>query len=83
MIKRFVAICFSFLLFLQCILPCYACDEKISEDTVAQIIFGDDALKYQSNEKYSEKYKILMDAIYLCCEQSNNQGQKKILFKGS
>lgn len=79
MIKRFVVVCFSLLFILQCTtLPCYACDEKISEDTIAQIIFGDDALKYQSNEKYSEKYKILMDAIYLCCEQSNNQGQKKI-----
>ena len=54
----------------------YACDESQSNNRVLEILFGDDALVYSSDDNA----KMLLSALYLCCEQSDNQGQDKIDF---
>ena len=51
-----------------------ACDENQTNTYIAQIIFGDDAIKMSNNEDV----KILMNALYLCSEQSDNSGNEKI-----
>ena len=51
-----------------------ACDENQTNTYIAQIIFGDDAIKMNNNEDV----KILMNALYLCSEQSDNSGNEKI-----
>lgn len=54
----------------------YACDESQSNNRVLEILFGDDALVYSSDDNA----KMLLTALYLCCEQSDSQGQDKIDF---
>lgn len=51
-----------------------ACNESQSNTYVTQIIFGDNAYSRSSDEKV----KMLLDALYLCCEQANNLGQDKL-----
>ena len=51
-----------------------ACDENQINTYIAQILFGDNALSRSSDEKV----KLLFDALYLCCEQSDGLGQDKI-----
>lgn len=76
MVKRIVAVFLIFLILFTT--PCFsfACDEKQSTDYITQILFGDDAYSYESNESVT----MLMDALYLCSEQSNGQGQDKYAF---
>ena len=52
----------------------FACDENQTNTYVTQILFGYNALSKQNDENV----KMLMSALYLCCEQSNNQGKDKI-----
>jgi len=53
-----------------------ACNESQSETYVCQVLFGDSAYSYSSNEKV----KMLMAALYLCCEQYDNNGEDKLAF---
>lgn len=52
----------------------YACDEEVTNVYVPQIIFGDNAVKYQSDDKT----KMLLYSLYCCNEQTNGQGREKI-----
>ena len=52
----------------------YACNENQSVTYVTQILFGDRAMSKSSDENV----KMLMAALYLCSEQSDNLGQDKI-----
>ena len=54
----------------------YACDENQTNNYVTEILFGDEAASYKSNENT----KLLLNALYLCSEQSDNLGQEKIDF---
>ncbi len=72
--KRLIALFLAIVLLLAGSIPAYACDEKQSDIHVAEIIFGDNAVSYSNNEDA----KLLLNAVYLCCEQSDNQGQDKI-----
>lgn len=72
--KRFLSILLSIVVVISSALPVYACDENQNNTYVTQILFGDNALSYGSDENV----KILLDALYLCSEQSDNQGQDKI-----
>lgn len=75
MIKRITA--FGLVLMLMASIPITtsaACNVQQSETYVTQIVFGDNALQRQSDDNV----KLLMDALYLCSEQSDNQGQEKI-----
>ena len=51
-----------------------ACEENQTNTYVTQILFGDYALSHSGDEKV----KMLLSALYLCCEQSDGQGQDKI-----
>ena len=52
-----------------------ACDEQQTNTYVMQVLFGNDAQKY----KFGEKTQILLKALYLCSEQSDGEGQKKLM----
>lgn len=54
----------------------FACDEKLTDTYVPQILFGDSAQSKASDEKV----KMLMSALYLCSEQSDGLGQEKISY---
>lgn len=72
--KRYLAFFLAIVLFVANWTTAYACDENQSNIYVSEIIFGDDALNYV----FDENAKMLLDALYLCCEQSDSQGQDKI-----
>ena len=75
MIKRITAFCLSLVLVSSVPITTYAaCNNQQSETYVTQIIFGDNALQRQSDDNV----KLLMDALYLCSEQSDNLGQEKL-----
>ena len=52
----------------------FACDEQQTETYVTQILFGDKALS-KSND---EKVKMLLNALYLCSEQTGKNGEDKL-----
>lgn len=52
----------------------FACDRKQTETYVSQMLFGDKAEKYKSNEKV----QMLMKALYLCSEQYDNDNTKEL-----
>lgn len=72
--KRYIAFFFAIVLLITNSFKVYACDENQSNAHVTEIVFGDDALRYSSDENV----KALLNALYLCCEQSDNQGQGKV-----
>ena len=52
----------------------FACDEGQTNTYVTQILFGDNALSRSSDENV----EMLLNALYLCSEQSDGLGQDKI-----
>ncbi|SFG31053.1 DNA/RNA non-specific endonuclease [Oribacterium sp. WCC10] len=72
--KRYFTVVVAVILLFTNIITAYACDENQSNIRVREILFGDDALRYSSDENV----KLLLDAMYLCCEQADNQGQNKV-----
>ena len=54
--------------------PVNACDEKQTDLYVTQLMFGENGT-YKSSD---ENVKILLNALYLCSEQSDGLGQEKI-----
>lgn len=74
MIKRITAFILAIVLLFSLSSTVFACDEKQTNTYVTQILFGDNALSKENDEKV----KMLMSALYLCSEQSDNQGQDKI-----
>ena len=74
--KRLLAFLLLIVLLITNTVTVYACDENQSNNRVLEILFGDDALVYSSDDNA----KMLLSALYLCCEQSDNQGQDKIDF---
>lgn len=72
--KRVGSILLALILLFSNTVPAYACDDNQSESRVSEILFGDDALQY----KYDENAQMLLNAMYLCCEQADGQGQDKI-----
>nr|WP_296464787.1 DNA/RNA non-specific endonuclease [uncultured Acetatifactor sp.] len=75
MIKRLSALLLAVVLLIS--LPCTAtaCNEQCNT-YVTQILFGDSALNYASDDSV----KMLLDALYLCSEQSDGLGQDKLDF---
>ena len=68
----------SFLLVLALLLSfsmtANACDEEQSDAYILKLLFGNDTLRYQNDADV----KNLMDALYLCSQQCNKDGQDKI-----
>lgn len=74
MIKRIIAI-----LLVVSLLSCFpltalACDEEQSNIYVMQILFGDGASFYENDADVQK----LLDALYICSEQSDKDGQEKL-----
>ena len=74
MIKRIVAFILTIVLLLSISSTVFACDEKQTNTYVTQILFGNNALSKANDQNV----KMLMSALYLCSEQSDNQGQDKV-----
>lgn len=74
--KRLLTILMVVVLLLSNSSNVMACDEDQTNTYVTQILFGDRADSRASDEKV----KMLIAALYLCSEQSDNQGQDKISY---
>lgn len=74
MMKRLSAFILAIVLLISSSSTALACDENQTNTYVTQILFGDSALSKASDENV----KMLMSALYLCSEQSDNLGQDKI-----
>ena len=74
MIKRIIAILLVVSLLLSFPLTAFACDEEQSNIYVVQILFGDGASFYENDADVQK----LLDALYICSEQSDKDGQEKL-----
>lgn len=54
----------------------YACDEQQTATYLGQLLFGDNAARWSSDDNMT----MLVDALYLCSEQSDGKGQDKLDF---
>lgn len=61
-------------LFLNSSVNALACNEEQNNVHVSKILFGDQALNYESDKNV----EILLSALYICSEQSNKDGQDKL-----
>ena len=76
--RRIMAVVLSIAILFSDSASVFACDRKQTETYVSQMLFGDKAEKYKSNEKV----QMLMKALYLCSEQYDEMNkQLDILFK--
>ena len=74
MIKRIVSFILTIVLLFSLSSTVFACDENQTNTYVTQILFGDSALSKANDQNV----KMLLSALYLCSEQSDNQGQDEI-----
>ena len=74
MFKRIGAFLLALTLFLSLPVTANACDEEQTNVYTLQLLFGNDALRYENDADV----KKLLDALYLCSQQSNKDGQDKI-----
>lgn len=74
MMKRLSVLILTIALILPVGCNVIACNEEQTNTYVTQILFGNSAFTKTSDANV----KLLLDALYLCCEQSDNQGQVKI-----
>ena len=72
--KRFVSALLAFALVFSFSGSIYACNEKQTDTYVSKIIFGDNAARHQMDKKT----EMLLDALYICSEQSDESGQDKL-----
>ena len=73
--RRLTALVLAALLSISfCCQTAVACDENQTNTYITQILFGDAAFSKSTDKNV----KMLMDALYLCSEQADNQGQTKI-----
>ena len=72
--KRLSVFIMTIVLLISFCSTAFACDESQTNTYVTQILFGDSALSKSSDGNV----KMLMDALYLCSEQSDNLGQDKL-----
>lgn len=74
MVKRIGSFLLALALLLSFSISANACDEEQSNAYIQRLLFGDDTLRYQNDADV----KKLMDALFLCSQQSNKDGQEKI-----
>lgn len=72
--KRMPAFVLAFLLFFSFPGTVYACDKDQTDTYTIQILFGDGA----GNKESDTNVKMLLDALYICSEQSNNLGETEL-----
>lgn len=76
MIRRLSIIILTILLLVFSNFTVSACDEKQTDTYILNILFGDKGASKSSNNNV----KILLSALYLCSEQTGDQGQAKLDF---
>ena len=76
MLKRLSTFVLAIILVFSIQSACYGCNEAQTSTYVTQILFGDTA----SSKVNDEKVTLLLNALYLCCEQADNQGQDKLTY---
>ncbi len=76
MIKRLFMLALAVMLIFSVSMTALACNEQQTETYILQILFGNNATAKGSDNNV----KILLNALYVCSEQSDNQGQDKIEF---
>ena len=76
MLKRLSAFIMVIVLLVSLSNPAFACDENQTNTYILQILFGSSGYRKSSDNNV----KMLMDALYLCSEQSDNNGKEKINF---
>lgn len=76
MIKRIYTVLLVLSLFLKFSLVILACDEEQTNTYVLQVLFGDNASMHESDKKV----ELILNALYICSEQSNKDGQDKLNF---
>lgn len=72
--RRIMAVVLSIAILFSDSASVFACDRKQTETYVSQMLFGDKAEKYKSNEKV----QMLMKALYLCSEQYDDNDTKEL-----
>lgn len=72
--KRFIAFWAAMVLILLSPSAVFACNQEQTEIYMSQILFGDNYLVYESDENV----KLLSDALYLCCEQTDKAGAAEL-----
>ncbi len=72
--KRLSVLLLTIALMLSSAVPTYACDESQTNTYVSQVLFGEQASKYESDENV----KMLQNALFLCSQQHDNLGQGKL-----
>ena len=72
--KQIMAVVLSIAILFSDSASVFACDRKQTETYVSQMLFGDKAEKYKSNEKV----QMLMKALYLCSEQYDDDDTKEL-----
>lgn len=73
--KRLILLLFAFSLIVLSGFPCWTCDEDTTNSYVTRLLFGDQALRYQSEQRV----QMLLKALYLCSQQyGDEQGQERL-----
>lgn len=74
--KRLVAFLLALVLIISIPAHAFACDESQTDTHIKEILFGHNASRLENDERVT----MLLDAVYLCCEQADGRGQEKLRF---
>lgn len=74
--KRLVAFLLALVLIISIPAHAFACDESQTDTHIKEILFGHNASRLEKDERVT----MLLDAVYLCCEQADGRGQEKLRF---
>lgn len=72
--KRMLTFFLVFILFLVSPYNVFACDKEQTDIYTSQILFGDNAVSKEEDKNV----KMLLNALYICSEQSNNSGTTEL-----
>lgn len=74
--RRFIAGLLSLVFLFSFGANVFACNAEQTDTYVSKILFGNNSAQYISNDKT----QMLLDALYICSEQSDKKGQDKLDF---
>lgn len=74
MIKQIGIIVLTVILLINSSVTILACDEERTNVYVRQLLFGENAIKYENNDEV----KKLQNALFICSEQANSEGKDKL-----
>lgn len=76
MTARIISAFLALVLIISCPIQAYACDERQTNRYVTEILFG----KSKKDINTDDNLKMLLYSLYLCSEQTNNQGENKLTY---